>query len=134
MGLFAGCYGIGKLRQKAGSAPNYPFWATAALAFGLLFPDWLTGYLGMTASANLIGHSILIPGGLLMLLGAKDKTERRMLGWMALGLTTHLGWEFLRGTAPLLPSAGMLAILPWVAVNSLAGLGIWIGGLTAEQD
>ena len=133
IGLFAGCFTLGKLRAKSGSPANYPFWATAALSFGLLFPDWITGYLGMTAPANLIGHSVLIPG-VLLLLGAKGTEERRLLGWMALGLTAHLGWEFLRGTAPFGPAVGTFALLPWVAVNALVGLGLWFGGLTPARD
>ena len=133
-GLFAGCYGIGKMRRQSDRFAKYPFWATAALSFGLLFPDWLTGYLGMTAPANLVAHSVVIPVGLLFVLGSKDREERRLLGWMALGLTAHLGWEFLRGTVPVAASVGTLALLPWVAMNTLAGVGVWINGLTAAKD
>jgi serine protease len=133
VGLFAGCFAIGRLRQKAGSSLGYPFWGTAALAFGLLFPDWLTGYLGTTSHFNLIGHSILIPGALLVM-GAEGKTERRLLGWMALGMTLHLGWEFLRGTAPVGPEIGTLALLPWVAANVVVGCGLLLSGLTASRE
>ena len=43
VGLFAGCFCIGTAAQKVRqSAHATPFWGTAALAFGLLFPDWLT--------------------------------------------------------------------------------------------
>ncbi|HZO91619.1 MAG TPA: S8 family peptidase [Chthonomonadaceae bacterium] len=131
--LFAGCYAIGRLRQKAGSSQGYPFWGTAALALGLLLPDWLTGYLGMTSHLNLIGHSILIPGALLVL-GAEGKTERRLLGWMALGLALHLGWEFLRGTVPVGPEIGAWQLLPWVAANVVVGFGLLLSGLTASRD
>ena len=134
VGLFAGCYGIGKLRQKSDRRAPYPFWATASIAFGLLFTDWITGYLGMTATANLVAHSVVIPIGLLFLLGAKDREERRLLGWMALGLTVHLGWEFLRGTVPVAPAVSSLALLPWVAMNTLAGVGMWFSGLTAGKE
>jgi serine protease len=131
--LFAGCFAIGHLRQKSGSSLGYPFWGTAALAFGLLFPDWLTGYLGMTSHINLIGHSILIPGALLVM-GAEGRTERRLLGWMALGMTLHLGWEFLRGTSPVGPEIGAWQLLPWVAANVVVGFGLLIAGLTASRD
>ncbi len=131
--LFAGCFAIGRMRQKAGSSLGYPFWGTAALAFGLLFPDWLTGHLGMESHFNLIGHSILIPGALLVM-GAEGKTERRLLGWMALGLTMHLGWEFLRGTAPFGPEIGTLQLLPWVTANVLVGCGLLLSGFTAARD
>jgi hypothetical protein len=60
--------------------------------------------------------------------------ERRLLGWMALGLTLHLGWEFLRGTAPFLPSLGTWQLLPWIVANTLVGFGILISGLTASRE
>ena len=131
--LFAGCYGIGKMRKKSDRYASYPFWSTAAIAFGLLFPDWITGYLGITATANLIAHSVAIPV-VLLFLGAKNREERRLLGWMSLGLTVHLGWEFLRGTVPVAPAIGSLTLLPWVAMNTLAGVGMWFSGLTANRD
>lgn len=133
VGLFAGCFGIGYLRRRAGSRLGYPFWGTAALAFGLVFPDWLTGFLGMTSGYNLIGHSILIPGALLVL-GAEGKTERRLLGWMAFGLVLHLGWEFLRGTTPFGPHIGFWQLLPWVTSNVLIGCSMLVSGLTAQRD
>ncbi|HZT41055.1 MAG TPA: S8 family peptidase [Chthonomonadaceae bacterium] len=133
LGLFAGCIAIGRLRQKSGSNLGYPFWGTAALSLGLLLPDWLTGYLGVCSHLNLIGHSVLIPGALL-LMGAEGKTEKRLLGWMALGFTLHLGWEFLRGTALIGPEVGTWQMLPWVASNVLVGFGLLIAGLTASRD
>jgi hypothetical protein len=133
MGLFAGCYGMGTLRRRAGSKAGYPFWSTAALSFGLLFPDWLTGYLGMSSHLNIIGHSILIPGALLVL-GAKGTTERRLLGWMACGLTLHLGWEFLRGTSPFGAHFGFWQMLPWTVSNTLIGCSMMLSGLTAKRD
>ena len=132
-GLFAGCYGVGTLRRRAGSKTGYPFWSTAALSFGLLFPDWLTGYLGMSSHFNIIGHSILIPGALLVL-GAKGTTERRLLGWMAGGLTLHLGWEFLRGTSPFGVNFGFWQMLPWTVSNTLIGCSMMLSGLTAKRD
>ena len=87
----------------------------------------------MTSHANLIGHSVLIPGALL-LMGVKEKTERRALGWMAFGLSLHLGWEFLRHTAPMGVDAGTLPLLLWVGANVLVGLFIWIVGLEASKD
>jgi serine protease len=133
VGLFGGCYAIGRARQKSGSRAGYPFWSTAALSFGLIFPDWLTGYLGMSSHVNIIAHSILIPGVLLML-GARGKMERQLLGWMACGLTLHLGWEFLRGTTPVGLDYGTLKLLPWVASNAIIGMGMALSGLTAERD
>jgi serine protease len=130
--LFAGCMLIGRSRARAHVANAYPFWGTAALSFGLLFPDWLTGFIGATSPYNLIGHSILIPG-ILLLMGAQ-KGERRLLGWMALGLTAHLGWEFMRGTSPFGPEVGSLQLLPWVVSNVCVGLGILVAGLSAPKD
>ena len=130
--LFAGCVLIGKSRAKARVHNPYPFWGTAALAFGLLFPDWLTAFVGATSPANLVGHSILIPGALLML-GAQ-KGEKRLLGWMAFGLTLHLGWEFMRGTSPFGPEIGTLQLLPWVLSNLCVGAGMLITGLSSPKD
>lgn len=129
--LFLGCFAVGKMRRKSGA--GYPFWGTMALAFGMLFPDWLTGFLGATSQLNLVGHSILIPGALLVM-GAEGKTERRLIGWMAFGLALHLGWEFLRGTSPFGPEIGTWQLLPWVASNVFIGLAILLSGLTARRD
>ncbi len=132
MVLFGGCVLIGRSRVKAHIANPYPFWGTAALSFGLLFPDWLTGFVGSTSAYNVIGHSILIPG-VLLIMGAQ-KGERRLLGWMALGLTTHLGWEFFRGTSPFGPEVSTLQLFPWVLSNLCVGLGMLLSGLTAPKD
>ena len=131
--LFAGCYLIGRKREKNHERGGYPFWGTAALAFGLLFPDWLTGYLGMSSHVNIVAHSILIPGALFVL-GAKGAAERRLLGWMALGLTLHLGWEFLRGTTPAGIEVGTWQLLPWVAANVAIGFSMALSGLSAKND
>jgi hypothetical protein len=121
------------LWQKRGSNLGYPFWGTAALSFGLLFPDWLTGYLGMSSQFNLIGHSIVIPGALLVL-GAQGKTERRLLGWMACGLALHLGWEFLRGTSPFGSGIGFWQLFPWTVSNVFIGFSMLLSGLTPKRD
>jgi serine protease len=130
--LFAFNYGVWSLRRKKDPYLKTPFWGTAAFAFGLLFPDWLTGLLGQTSIFNLIGHSVLIPGALLVM-GANGKKERRLLGLMALGLTLHVGWEFLHNTAPFGPEAGLWQLLPWVAMNVVVGLGMLISGLSARD-
>jgi serine protease len=131
--LFAGCFAIGKMRQRAGLSGGYPIWGALAFSMGFLFPDWLTGFLGMTSPANLIAHSVLIPG-VLLVMGADGRSERRFLGWMALGLTLHLGWEFMRGTAPFGPEIGFWQFFPWVSANILTGFGLLISGLTASRE
>ena len=130
--LFAGCCFIGKARQKSGTRNGYPFWGTMALSLGLLLPDWLTHLFGNASPWNLAAHSILIPAALL-LLGA-EKTEKRLLGWMAFGMTVNIGWEFLHGTTPFGAEVGMWQLLPWVAVNGLVGLGMLFAGLSATRD
>jgi serine protease len=130
--LFVCCYLVGRSRKGVLFGPRYPVVGAAAFAFGLLFPDWLAGYLGQTSYWNLIGHSVLIPLGLLML-GTTGRAERRALGWMALGLALHLGWEFLRGTLPVSPDLTTIRIFPWIVVNVLAGFGILASGL-ARRD
>ncbi len=130
--MYGGCYFLGKMRQRAGNRDAYPFWGTTAIAVGLLLPDWLTHFLGGASAWNLLAHSILIPG-VLLLTGA-DKTEKRMLGWLAFGMTAHIGWEFLHGTTPLGAEIGAWQLLPWVAVNGVIGLGMLISGLSASRD
>ncbi len=132
LALFGGCYFVGKSRAKKGERDPYPIWTTAAFSFGLLFPDWLMGYLGMSSHINIIAHSVLVPAALL-LLGAKGKDELRCLGWLSCGLTLHLGWEFLRHTVPMGVDLGLLPSLAWVAGNVVVGAGIWLTGLTAKD-
>ena len=130
--LFAGCYLVGKSRAKQGERDAYPVWTTAAFSFGLLFPDWLMGYLGMSSHINLVAHSVLVPAALL-LIGAKGKDELRCLGWLSFGLTLHLGWEFLRHTVPSGVDLGLLPSLAWMAGNVVVGLGIWLTGIAAKD-
>jgi serine protease len=130
--LFAFNYGIWNLRRKKDPFIAAPFWGTAAFAFGLLFPDWLTGILGQSSAFNLIGHSILIPAALLVM-GADGKKERRLLGLMALGLTLHVGWEFLHNTTPFGPEIGFWQLLPWIGMNIVVGLGMVVSGLSAKD-
>ena len=130
--LFAFNLGIWNLRRKKDPAVASPFWGTAALAFGLLFPDWLTGLLGQSSAFNLIGHSVLIPAALLVM-GADGKQERRLLGLMTLGLTLHVGWEFLHNTMPFGPEIGFWQLVPWVGVNLIVAAGMLISALGAKD-
>ena len=130
--LFSGCWWIGKIRSKSRTVNPYPFWTTAALSFGLLFPDWLSAFVDAGSPLNLIGHSILIPAALL-LLGA-GRGEKRLVAWMCLGFTLHIAWEFFRGTSPFGPEIGTLELLPWLISNMLVGAGILIAGLAAPKD
>ena len=130
--LFGGCMVVGRSRAKARTVDPYPIWGTAAISFGLLFPDWLTGLVGAASPVNLIGHSILVPG-ILLIMGARNG-ERRLLGWMALGMTAHLGWEFLRGTSPFGPEISVWELLPWVVSNACIGMGMFFAGLGAPRD
>lgn len=130
--LFAANFGIWKLRRSRDPYAKAPFWGPAAFSFGLLFPDWLSGLIGQTSMFNLIGHSVLVPGALLVL-GADGKKERRLLGLMALGLTLHVGWEFVRNSSPFGAEIGALQLLPWIVVNTIVGFGMLISGLTARD-
>jgi serine protease len=130
-------FGLGGLvmwfNRKTGGPRNYPFWPIAAFAFGLLAPDWLSNTFGLGSHWNLLTHSVLIPAALLVL-GADGPKERRFLGYMALGFTLHLGWEFLRDTIPVGLDYGRLALLPWCASNVLIGFGMLVSGLSAKQE
>jgi len=130
--LFGFNYFVWNMRRKKDSTIAAPFWGTAAFAFGLLFPDWLTGLLGQSSMFNLIGHSVLIPAALLVM-GSNSKGERKLLGLMALGLTLHVGWEFLHNTTPFGPEIGFWQMLPWVGANLIIGVGMLISGLSAKD-
>ena len=121
--LFAGAWWIGKVRKAKNQFAKAPYWGAAAFSFGLLFPDWISNFLGQTSAFNLIGHSILVPGALLML-GASETKERRLIGLMALGTLLHVGWECFRNTAPFGSEIGLMQLLPWVSANLIVGLGI----------
>ena len=131
--LFVGCFALGNYRQKRGLEGGYPLWGTAAIAFGLLFPDWLTGYIGVASPLNLVGHSVLVPGALLVM-GVEGRTEKRLIGWMAFGMLAHLGWEFLHGTTPFGYEIGFWHLLPWVGMNILTGLGMLAAGFDGRRD
>ncbi|HEV2473809.1 MAG TPA: S8 family peptidase [Chthonomonadales bacterium] len=130
--LIAGCVAIGRLRQRAGSRLGYPVLGTVSLAAGLLFPDWLTHMVGLTSRFNLIGHSVLIPG-ILLITGAEEQSERRALGWIACGMALHVGWEFLRGTSPVSADLSVWRLLPWVAANVLVGFGMLLSSFTRRK-
>ncbi len=131
--LFAGCLVIGQLRKRAGNSEGYPFWTAAALAAGLLVPDWLAGFAGLGAHINIIAHSVLIPFALL-LFGVEGPRERRLLGWFAFSLSLNLGWEWLRGTIPPGLDYSQWLLLPWVASNMLIGAGLFLSGIFTPQD
>lgn len=130
-------FGLGWLvtwfNRKTGGCRNYPFWPLASFAIGLLAPDWITSIWGLGSHWNLLTHSVLIPV-LLLGLGADGPTERRLLGYMALGFTLHLGWEFLRDTIPVGLDYSRLVLLPWCASNVLLGLVLLSSGLSAKPD
>ena len=131
-GLFFGAWRVGKSQRAKNPLATAPYWGTAAFSFGLLFPDWLTGLIGQTSLFNLIGHSILIPGALMML-GGNGKRDRRLIGLMAMGLSLHVGWEFLRNTAPFGSEIGFWQLLPWVGANLLIGGGMALNALGSKE-
>ncbi len=132
--LFAGCWALGELRKRMGRPANYPLAATFALAFGILFPDWMAGFLGESAHLNIIAHSELIPAFLMLGIEPSDRKDMGLLGWMSAGLMLHLGWEFFRGTIPLASTIGFWALTPWVVFNIALGTGIIIAGLRASRS
>lgn len=129
--LFAGCYVYGKARAKRDIRDPYPVWPTVAFAFGLVFPDWFTNYLGLASHWNILAHSVILPVTCL-LMGVREKAERRCVGWLALGITFHIGWELLRHTIPAGIDMGLLPSLLWVGTNVLIGFGIWVSGFEKE--
>jgi serine protease len=123
--LWLGCLVIGRIR-KPHKTPA-PYAAAFALTIGLLLPDTISAFASFGSFWNLIGHSILVPG-FLLISEAESRAERRFYGMLALGLIAHLGWDILSGTAPF---AGTLhwAALPWLWTNITVGLGVVLSSL-----
>lgn len=123
--LWLGCLAIGRIR-KPHKTPA-PWAATLALTIGLLLPDTIGAFASFGSLWNLVGHSILVPG-FLLISEAESRAERRFYGMMAVGLIAHLGWDLLSGTAPF---AGTLhwAALPWLWTNITIGLGVLLASL-----
>ena len=120
--LWAGCMMMGLVRKG-----RLPVASTLALTLGILIPDAITSLAGFDSMWNLAGHSVLIPGYLLIS-EAESRSERCFLGLLALGLVAHLGWDLWMGTAPF---TGVIsdAVLPWLWANVVVGAGAFVAGL-----
>lgn len=107
-------------------------WAAAlAMSVGLLFPDVVSAFVGFSSVWNLLGHSILLPGYLLVA-EAESGAERRFYGLFAGGLALHLACDLVMGTAPI---AGNLvwAALPWLGANAAVGFGAAVASLRGSR-
>jgi serine protease len=112
------CVALGITRRRLAGIPGYPYGAAAALALGLLGPDWLIAYFGYESQINMIGHSLIVPALLLT-----EVESRRALRWVAVfavSLAAHLLWDLRWNTAPFPALADWQTEL-WLMANAVAG-------------
>jgi hypothetical protein len=126
--------GLIALRRRRGLSGGLPVGFTAAIVFGWLVPDALAQWLGYASPWHLVGHSILLPG--LLLVGLEG---RRPLQWVALfagAVTLHLCWDLGRGITPHATGAAA-AEWPttlWLVTNAVMGVGITLAALRRARE
>jgi serine protease len=118
--LWCGVVGLGR-RGRAPAA------AALAVTIGLVLPDLITSMAGFDSAWNLVGHSVLLPGYLLVS-EAETQKERRFLALLAAATTAHLALDLAAGTAPVIGSQPFAA-LPWLWANVAVGAGAFVSGL-----
>jgi serine protease len=123
--LWLGCLVIGRIRKPYRTPA--PFASTLALTIGLLLPDLISALADFGSLWNLIGHSILVPG-FLLISEAESRAEHRFYAMMAFGMVAHLAWDLLSGTAPFAGNVHWAA-LPWLWTNIAVGMGVILSGL-----
>lgn len=110
--------GPGSLRPLAGAL---------AVTIGVFFPDVVAAFAGYESGWNLLGHSVLVPG-FLMMFEAESAGERTFYGLFSAGVAWHLLGDLWQGTAPLLGTVSWAA-LPWLWTNVVIGIGTFVTGL-----
>lgn len=132
--MVAALWGICLLMsRKSGRSGSFrPLVGALAVSLGVFFPDVISAFAGYESSWNLVGHSILVPG-FLMLFEAESAGERHFYGLFAAGLAWHLLGDLWQGTAPLLGSVSWAA-LPWLWTNVVIGVGTFLTGLRRARE
>jgi serine protease len=113
--------------RRGRSASFRPLAGALAVTIGVLFPDVIAAFAGYESSWNLLGHSVLVPGFLLMF-EAESAGERAFYGLFSAGVAWHLLGDLWQGTAPLLGTVSWAA-LPWLWTNVVIGIGTLVTGL-----
>src|SRR6185436_12161604 len=120
-------FGLACFRARFGGAGGVPVAATLCFLLGTQLPEWLTSGWGQVSLPNVIGHSALIPLGLLAL-GITHRPALRYLAALAAGFGAHLLWDGLHAAAPFSFHAGWAA-LPWLWVNLAIAAGVAVTAL-----
>ncbi len=119
--------------SRAGTPTLTPlFWSVSAVGLGLLLPDWIVGYFGLSSHWQLVAHSTIIPA-ILLAARARNFDDQRLTGYLALGLTVHIVWETVRGTIPTGVGPDAIIMAPWLAVNCIAGVLMFAHGLASHD-
>jgi serine protease len=120
------CAAMGVTRRRLAHIPGYPIGACAALALGLLGPDWLSAHFGFDSHLNMLGHSLVIPA--LLLTEVESRSSLRWVGLLAAAVTAHLLWDLHWGTAPFAATAVWQSTL-WLGANAVVGLVVGLSAL-----
>jgi serine protease len=123
--LWGFCLLLSGRKRRAGSLR--PLAGVLAVTLGVFFPDVIAAFAGYESVWNLLGHSILLPG-FLMIFEAESAGERTFYGLFSAGVAWHLLGDLWQGTAPLLGGVSWAA-LPWLWTNVVAGIGTLLSGL-----
>jgi len=115
------------LTRKNSRSSFRPLVGALAVSLGVFFPDVISAFAGYESVWNLIGHSVLVPG-FLMIFEAESTGEKTFYGLFAAGLAWHLLGDLWQGTAPLFGSVTWAA-LPWLWTNVIIGIGTFLSGL-----
>jgi serine protease len=120
-------FGLATFRARRVGLGHIPVAATLCFLLGTQLPEWLTSGWGQISLPNVIGHSALIPLGLLAL-GITHRPALRYLAALAAGFGAHLLWDGLRAAAPFSYHAGWTAV-PWLWVNLVIAAAVAITAL-----
>ncbi len=112
------CLALGVTRRRLAGERGYPFGAAAALAIGLLGPDWMARHFGWDARLNMAGHSLLLP--FLLLTEVESRRALRWVSLLAAALTVHLLWDLRWDSAPF-PAMAEWQTNLWLIANAVAG-------------
>ncbi len=118
---------VARFRARTAGLAGIPVAATLLFLAGMALPELLAGRFEHGSPANMLGHSALLPLGLLAL-SLRRPAALRFLAALAAGFAAHLLWDGLRAAAPFSFEAGWRAF-PWLWVNVAVAAGVAITAL-----
>jgi subtilisin family serine protease len=127
--------GLMALRRRRGADAGLPVGLMAAVLAGWLVPDALVRWLGYSSPWHLVGHSILLPG--LLLVGLGGRRALRLVALFAAAVTLHLLWDLGRGITPHATSPAADIEWPttlWLVTNAVLGVGITVAALRRARE